>query len=65
MPDNQRVPMPTTVETVLSVVAVLSFAAFVTFLVLFIVSRRQLTSAPREAELKGLPGTHLLYTVTT
>ncbi len=48
--DNQRVPMPTTLESVLLVVVVVLFAAFVTFLVLFIVSRRQLTNARREIE---------------
>ncbi|MGW4099402.1 adenylate/guanylate cyclase domain-containing protein [Mycobacterium sp. NPDC004974] len=42
--------MPTTLESVLLVVVVVLFAAFVTFLVLFIVSRRQLTNARREIE---------------
>lgn len=42
--------MPTTLESVLLVVVVVLFAAFVTFLVLFIVSRRQLTKARREIE---------------
>ncbi|CDP87435.1 MULTISPECIES: adenylate/guanylate cyclase domain-containing protein [Mycolicibacterium] len=42
--------MPTTLEAVLLVVVVVLFAAFVTFLVLFIVSRRQLTRARREIE---------------
>ncbi|CDO29362.1 adenylate/guanylate cyclase domain-containing protein [Mycolicibacterium porcinum] len=42
--------MPTALESVLLVVVVVLFAAFVTFLVLFIVSRRQLTKARREIE---------------
>ncbi len=42
--------MPSTVEVVLLMVAVALFAAFVTFLVLFIVSRRQLSNARREIE---------------
>ncbi|MED5815845.1 adenylate/guanylate cyclase domain-containing protein [Mycolicibacterium sp. 050232] len=42
--------MPTTLESVLLVVVVVLFAAFVTFLVLFIVSRRQLSKARREIE---------------
>ncbi|CRZ17334.1 adenylate/guanylate cyclase domain-containing protein [Mycolicibacterium neworleansense] len=42
--------MPTTVEFVLLAAVVVLFAAFVTFLVLFIVSRRQLTNARREIE---------------
>ncbi|MEV0671428.1 adenylate/guanylate cyclase domain-containing protein [Mycobacterium sp. NPDC050441] len=42
--------MPTTLEFVLLVIVVVLFAAFVTFLVLFIVSRRQLTKARREIE---------------
>ncbi len=42
--------MPTVLETVLLVAVVVLFAAFVTFLVLFIVSRRQLTNARREIE---------------
>ncbi|WP_169619441.1 adenylate/guanylate cyclase domain-containing protein [Mycolicibacterium peregrinum] len=42
--------MPSTVEVVLLVVVVALFAAFVTFLVLFIVSRRQLANARREIE---------------
>lgn len=42
--------MPTTLESVLLVVVVVLFAAFVTFLVLFLVSRRQLTNARREIE---------------
>lgn len=42
--------MPSTVEVVLLVVVVVLFAAFVTFLVLFIVSRRQLANARREIE---------------
>ncbi|MFV8048438.1 adenylate/guanylate cyclase domain-containing protein [Mycobacterium sp. 48b] len=42
--------MPTALESVLLVGVVVLFAAFVTFLVLFIVSRRQLTNARREIE---------------
>lgn len=42
--------MPSTVDVVLLVVVVALFAAFVTFLVLFIVSRRQLANARREIE---------------
>lgn len=42
--------MPTVLETVLLVAVVVLFAAFVTFLVLFIVTRRQLTNARREIE---------------
>lgn len=42
--------MPTALESVLLVVVVVLFAAFVTFLVLFIVSRRQLAKARREIE---------------
>ncbi|MGV0743400.1 adenylate/guanylate cyclase domain-containing protein [Mycolicibacterium sp. XJ870] len=43
-------PTPTTAESILLGAVVLLFAAFVTFLVLFIVSRRQLTSARRELD---------------
>ncbi|WP_217161252.1 adenylate/guanylate cyclase domain-containing protein [[Mycobacterium] fortunisiensis] len=42
--------MPTTLEAVLLVFVVVLLAAFVTFLVLFIVTRRQLGSARREIE---------------
>ncbi|MGV9800727.1 adenylate/guanylate cyclase domain-containing protein [Mycobacterium sp. NPDC003449] len=50
MGNNQWVPTLTTAEIVLSAIAALLFAAFVTFLVLFIVGRRQLTQARREIE---------------
>lgn len=43
-------PTPTIAESVLLVIVVLLFAAFVTFLVLFIVARRQLTNTRRELE---------------
>lgn len=42
--------MPTTLESVLLVVVVALFAAFVTFLVLFLVTRRQLANARNEIE---------------
>lgn len=47
---NQRVSPPSTTVWILLAVAVLELAALITFLVLFIVSRRKLTRTARELE---------------